>query len=69
MEVVHTQDRKDKEAYLHAYQTYAAATSCMEAAALVQLSIAAIFAGIKIGVAEAEKEKEQEKERENHAAV
>lgn len=48
-------EKKDKEAYVNAYHAYATVTSSMAAAALAQLAIAAIFAGIQIGAAEKER--------------
>ena len=38
------QDKLDREAYLRACQDYTAVTSAMDAAALAQLAIAAVFA-------------------------
>ena len=43
------QDKLDREAYLRACQDYTAVTSAMDAAALAQLAIAAVFAGMQIG--------------------
>ena len=42
-------DRTDREQYLEACRSYAAATSPMDGLALAQLAIAAIFAGMQIG--------------------
>lgn len=49
------QDELDREQYLDACRNYATATSPMEAAAFAQLAIAALFAGMQIGM---EKSKE-----------
>ena len=43
------QDKLDREAYLRACQDYTAVTSAMDAAALAQLAIAAVFTGMQIG--------------------
>lgn len=43
------QDKLDREAYLRACQDYTTVTSAMDAAALAQLAIAAVFAGMQIG--------------------
>ena len=43
------QDKLDREAYLRACRDNAAVTSAMDAAALAQLAIAAVFAGMQIG--------------------
>ena len=42
-------DKLDREQYLEACRSYAAATSPMDGLALAQLAIAAIFAGMQIG--------------------
>lgn len=43
------QAKLDREAYLRACRDYTAVTSAMDAAALAQLAIAAVFAGMQIG--------------------
>lgn len=43
------EDKMDREQYLEACRSYAAATSPMDGLALAQLAIAAIFAGMQIG--------------------
>ena len=42
-------DRTDREQYLEACRSYAAATSPMDGLALAQLAIAAIFAAMQLG--------------------
>lgn len=43
------QDKLDRSQYVDAYSRYASETSPMDAMALAQLAIAALFAGVQIG--------------------